>query len=220
VLAFENRIYLENEPYAWSWAAAAFVYGHPAYRERFREAMKRPAYHDFNEKLGQAYAGDSRQLHEEWQVFVAELAHGYDFARTRLDFSAARFTPRADMPVKLTIAADRGWQNTGVRLEAGARYQLTASGQYTLADEPKPWVSEPNGVTIRYHRGLPLGILLAVVRPDETAQGPSPFFKPDAIGPGSAIEPKETGTLYLRINDFAGELADNTGTAEVTVSRE
>ena len=173
--------------------------------------MKKPAYADFNEQLSAVYASDSRQLHEEWQVFVGELVHGYDFARTRLDFSPAKFTPRADMPVKLTVAADRGWQNTGVRLEAGVRYKLTATGQYTLAGEPKPWISEPNGVTIRYHRGLPLGILLAVVRPEDSQQGPSPFFKPDVIGLGATIEPEQTGTLYLRINDFAGELADNTG---------
>jgi hypothetical protein len=182
--------------------------------------MKRPAYRDFNKMLGEAYGGDSRQLHEEWQVFVSELSHGYDFARTRLDFSPAKFTPRADMPVKLTIAADRGWQNTGVRLESGRQYKLTAGGQYTLAAEPKPWISEPNGVTIRYHRGLPLGVLLAVVRPEESLQGPSPFFKPEVIGLGATIEPKHTGTLYLRINDFAGELADNSGSAEVAVALE
>ena len=90
----------------------------------------------------------------------------------------------------------------------------------SLATNPKPWISEPNGVTIRYHRGMPLGILLAVVRPSETVQGPSSFFKPDVIGIGATIEPKQPGTLYLRINDFAGELADNSGAAEVVIVAE
>ncbi len=40
------------------------------------------------------------------------------------------------------------------------------------------------------------------------------------IGLNAIIEPKHTGTLYLRINDFAGELADNRGAANVTVSTE
>jgi hypothetical protein len=220
VLAFKNRVYLENGPYAWSWAAAAFLYGHPAYRDRFRALVKRPAYGDFNEIFKQAYARDSQALVEEWQVFVSELAHGYDFERTQLDFSPAKTAPTTDMPLKLDITADRGWQNTGLRLEAGKRYQVTAGGQYTLAIEPKPWISEPGGVTIRYHRGLPLGILLAVVRPEEAVQGPSPFFNPQVIGLGAIIEPKQTGTLYLRINDFAGELADNSGAANVTVVAE
>ncbi len=163
VLALKNRVYLENGPYAWSWAAAAFLHGHPAYNDRFRALMKRPAYGDFQEGFKQAYARDSRALVEEWQVFVSELAHGYDFERTRLDLSPAKATITADKPVRFDVAADRGWQNTGLRVEAGKRVKLTAEGQFTLADDPKPWISEPNGVTIRYHRGLPLGILLAVV---------------------------------------------------------
>ncbi|MEX2140498.1 MAG: hypothetical protein WD894_14640 [Pirellulales bacterium] len=220
VLALKNRVYLDNGPYAWSWAAAAFLYGHPVYRDRFRALMKRPVYGDFNETFKQAYARDARPLGEEWQVFVSELAHGYDFERTRLDFSPAKTTPKAGAPMSLKVAADRGWQNTGLRLEANKRYALTASGRYTLATEPKPWLSEPGGVTIRYHRGLPLGILLAVVRPDEAGQGPSPFYSPHIVGLSATIEPKQTGTLYLRINDFAGELADNSGAAEVVVNAE
>ena len=220
VLALKNRVYLENGPYAWSWAAAAFLHGHPAYRDRFRALMKRPAYGDFNEGFKQVYARDARALAEEWQVFVSELAHGYDFERTQLDLSPAKTTVAADKPVRLNVAADRGWQNTAIRLEAGKRFKLAGEGQYTLADEPKPWISEPNGVTIRYHRGLPLGILLAVVRPEEAVEGPSPFFYPHVVGLEGIIEPKHTGTLYLRINDFAGELADNRGKAKVTVSVE
>jgi hypothetical protein len=220
VLALKNRVYLENEPYAWSWAAAAFLHGHPAYRDRFRALMKRPAYGDFQEIFTQAYARDSQAIVEEWQVFVSELAHGYDFERTRLDLSPAKATVAVDKPVGFDVAADRGWQNTGLRVEAGKRVKLTAEGKYTLADDPKPWVSEPNGVTIRYHCGLPLGILLAVVRPDAAVDGSSPFFYPQVIGPKAILEPKHTGTLFLRINDFAGELADNRGVAKVTVSVE
>jgi hypothetical protein len=220
VLALENRHYLENEPYAWSWAAAAFLYGHPEYRDRFRAMLKERARGDLNETLKQLYADDARQLGEEWQVFIGELAHGYDFERTRLDFAAVKAAVEVNKPAKVSIAADRGWQNTGLRLEAGKRYRLTAAGRYTLANVPKPWTSEPGGVTIRYHRGLPLGILLAVVRPEDTAAGPSPFFNPKVIGVGATIEPQQTGTLYLRINDFAGELADNAGATQVTVTVE
>jgi hypothetical protein len=218
VLALENRHYLENEPYAWSWAAAAFLHGHPVYRDRFRAMLKERARGDLNEQLKQIYAEDARRLGEEWQVFIGELAHGYDFERTRLDFAPATAAPDVSKPTKVSIAADRGWQNTGLRLDAGKRFKLTAAGRYTLAGVPKPWTSEPGGVTIRYHRGLPLGILLAVVRPEESAGGPSPFFNPQVIGLGATIEPQHTGTLYLRINDFAGELADNSGAAEVTVA--
>jgi hypothetical protein len=218
VLALENRHYLENEPYAWSWTAAAFLYGHPAYRDRFRAMLKERARGELNDQLKEVYAEDARQLGEEWQVFIGELAHGYDFERTRLDFAPAKMPLEANKPAKVSISADRGWQNTGLRLEAGKQYKLTAAGRYTLAKVPAPWTSEPGGVTIRYHRGMPLGIVLAVVRPQEAAAGPSPFFNPQVIGLGATIGPRQTGTLYLRINDFAGELADNSGAAEVSVT--
>jgi hypothetical protein len=153
-------------------------------------------------------------------VFVHDISHGYDFQRTRLNLAPARATVRSGTSVKLIVAADHGWQNTGLLLEAGQRYTLKATGQYTLASEPKPWVSEPNGVTIRYCRGLPLGILLAAVQGDEGQEGQSPFLRPQVIGAGASVEPKQSGTLYLRVNDFAGELADNTGSADVEVASE
>jgi hypothetical protein len=219
VLALENRHYLKNEPYAWSWAAAAFLYGHPAYRDRFRAIMKQPVHGDLNGQLKGAYAADAQDLAEEWRVFVCELSHGYDFERTRLNLTPARAMVKPDTPVNVVVAADRGWQNTGLRLDGGQGYKLTATGQFTLANEPKPWVSEPGGVTIRYCRGLPLGILLAAIRPDEKQATGSTFCKPEAISQIARIQPQQSGTLFLRVNEFAGELADNRGTIEVTIER-
>ena len=220
ILALSNRSYLENEPYAWSWAAAAFLYNHPAYRDRFRALMKQPASSDFNERLKASYVSDGRALSEEWQVFVSELSHGYDFERMRLDLADAKTSPQPAAPATVAIAADRGWQSTGLLLEAGKQYRLTASGQYQIGADRKPWISEANGVTIRYHRGLPLGILLAAVRPTERDSAISPFFEPQVIGLSGTIMPQQAGTLYLRINDFAGELADNQGSAKVVVTTE
>ena len=66
------------------------------------------------------------------------------------------------------IAADRGWQSSGVWLEAGKTYHVAASGRYQIAvekngDGEKAWSCEPGGVTIEYHDGRPLGELLGAV---------------------------------------------------------
>ncbi|MBI3462333.1 MAG: hypothetical protein HY000_04635 [Planctomycetes bacterium] len=37
ILAFDNRAHARVEAYAWCWGAAAFLDGHPRYRERFRQ---------------------------------------------------------------------------------------------------------------------------------------------------------------------------------------
>ena len=63
----------------------------------------------------------------------------------------------------IQVAADRGWQSTGLLLERGRKYRFEAEGRYQIARDPQVWWCEPNGVTIRYHGGLPLGILLGAV---------------------------------------------------------
>jgi hypothetical protein len=218
VFGLKNAAFSKVEPYAWTWATAAFLYEHPRYRERFRRLMRSRAGDNFNDILREAYADDNPRLAVEWQVFMADLAHGYDFGRTQLDLTEGKRLARGDS-IAITIAADRGWQNTGVLVEAGKHYKLVAAGRYQLATAPKPWISEPNGVTIRYHGGRPLGTLMAVVNSDDPAGGSS-LVKPDVVGTGTTLVPKATGTLFLKINDSPGELGDNAGAAHVVISRE
>lgn len=232
VLDLENRNYSVNESYAWSWAATAFLAQHPRYRERFLGLMKTRARRDFNDRLRAAYAKDGRELAEEWISFTADLAYGYDFERTQLDFTPGRPLP-ADAPAKLTVAADRGWQNSGLRLEAGKTYRITARGRYQLATDPRPWISEPGGVTLRYYRGRPLGLLIAALRtepagpavPEPRTLNPEPssalsFVDPLAVGLEATVTPARSGTLYLRINDSPAELGDNAGQAEIEIEVE
>ena len=99
----------------------------------------------------------------------------------------------------------------------------------TTRDESVVWWCEPGGVTIRYHRGSPLGILQAVILPEPSKaslRGDSPIgqgrpgrlLKPIDIGAADAMTADVTGTLYLRVNDSPGELSDNRGQIEVTIS--
>jgi hypothetical protein len=162
------------------------------------------------------YKKDWAQLNEEWQVYIANLKYGYDFERMRIDFRPGKPLPKAGRDVD--VAADRGWQSSGIVLEAGKTYQLTASGRYQVAGDPQPWPCEPGGVTLRYYYGQPLGILLAAVRNDRARPGEtSGLTRPIVIGRGGTITPDITGTLYLRINDSAGKLNDNSGKLTVTV---
>ncbi len=147
---------------------------------------------------------------------MADLEYGYDFQRTVIDFTPGRKLP--ERGAEVAVAADRGWQNSGLRLESGVTYWLRASGRYQLAREPRVWWSEPNGVSIRYYHGQPLGILLAAVRPDHAEpNAPSALIRPIVVGFGAELTPKVSGTLYLRINVSAGELGEAAGSAKVEV---
>jgi hypothetical protein len=233
----------ETEYYAWCWALATLLDRHPRYQERFRELVEHVREADFNKRFFQSFSADWQALCEEWQLMMANLEYGDDVPRSAVDFSPAKLSlrPLGEESVRaVTIAADRGWQNTGLHLEAGVAYHLTASGRYQVAigsplplgegqgvravetsHHPKIWWSEPGGVSIRYYQGRPLGILLAAVRPDQPPQGSvSALLHPTVIGLGATLTPTESGTLFLKINDSSGELSDNAGTLNVELRQQ
>ena len=111
-----------------------------------------------------------------------------------------------------------------MRVEAGKSYDVTATGSFQIATEQRngqavTWPCEPGGVTIDYHDGRPLGILLgAIDSRDKPVAGANPTFaNPVAIGLHTTLKPTVSGTLYLRVNDSASSLDDNRGTIRVKI---
>jgi hypothetical protein len=217
--------FIDNGSYAWCWAYAAFLDGHPKYRTRFRALQKQVRNAKFNDEFRKAYRVDLPNLGREWLVFAHELEYGTDVARTTIDFRPGR--PLASgAKGTATIAADHGWQSSGIRLEAGKTYRVRATGRYQIAAQSdatgaaKPWPCEPGGITIRYYRGKPLGMLVGAIEPDVLPLGATPpMLEPITVGADTTITPKTTGTLYLRVNDSNGELADNAGSLTVEVAQ-
>lgn len=215
--AFDSSAHRQNEPYGWCWAAAAFLDGHPRYHRRFRQMFKDVRKPDFAAEFARRFDTDAPLLAEEFQVYLANLDYAYDIPRMQLDLTAGEALPREGRTVE--IAADRGWQSSGIQLRAGQSYRITGSGRFQVADRPRPWISEASGVTIRYVNGLPLGTLLAAVRPDDfdPTTATTPLARPIPVGTSGTLTPEHVGTLYLRINDAPGELADNAGKLSVRV---
>ena len=220
VVEYGQHAHLDVEPYAWCWAAATLLDRHPRYQERFRQLHKRVLEPDFSDRFRKEIVGDDWDaLAEQWQVFIADLEYGHDIPGTIVDFTPGQ--PPADAGMSVRVAADRGWQNSGLRLRAGVTYRLRASGRYQVADQPQIWWCEPGGVSIRYYKGRPLGVLLAAVRPEQPpVAGPSALIRPIVVGLGKTLTPRQTGTLFLRINDSAGELDDNSGELAVQIRPE
>lgn len=220
ILSIDNRTdQLDSETYAWCWAAAKFLDSHPRYRQRFRELQQQVADAKFNQQVQRSFAADWNELAAEWQAYLATLDYGYDIERMAIDFE--RGTPLEGRSRQIDIAADRGWQSSGVWLDAGKSYELTASGRYQIASQriggvERPWPCEPGGVTIEYHDGRPLGMLLGAIVPEDGDD--ASFLEPWAIGLGTTITPKVSGTLYLRVNDSAARLGDNRGRLTITIA--
>ncbi len=220
VMNFPAQAFLKNNAYAWAWALSAFLDGSSRYQQAFGDLRGSVQQGDaiFNAKTRHFFEGKWMFMLDEWQIYLTEMEHHYDLEAMAIDFS----TPlqiKGDRAV-VDVESTAGWQNTGLRLNSGQTYSLTASGRVQLAEEPEVWWSEPNGISIRYHLGMPRGLLLAVIRPEREAfDRESIFLRPIGIGPGKDLTIKKSGTLYLRINDSPGELLDNDGTYQVIVQR-
>lgn len=221
VLNYPRDLNSDVESYGWSWAAAMLLQAYPEYDGAFFAAARdgRDSGPNFNVKLRRTLQSDWPVIAARWRLMCHDLDYGFDWAREKVAVSI-RDRLWNGQPLTVTVAANQGWQSIGVRLRPGMRIKLTPSGQVTLADQPKPWISEPAGVTIRYHRGRPLGQLLAVivpnVPPDSDTMAP---LDVQAIVKPTALAIKEHCWLLFRVNDYVGELGDNRGAYTVQIDR-
>jgi hypothetical protein len=214
VLEVDNRRQLDTEHYAWTWALAAMLDGTPAFREEFRTLKQYVADSDFNDKFKAALGGKRGLVNQQWAAFVDQLDYGYDVERMALALQpAAKLSAN-----EISIAADRGWQATGWKLEAGKSYRVTATGQFQIANDGQPWPCEPNGVTIEYHDGQPLGALLGAIASMKPSEGDPSFAAPILIGSAAVIQPKSDGVLCLRVNDSPAKLGDNAESVDVKIA--
>lgn len=216
ITSFSVEDFTKVESYAWCWALCRFLDSHPKYRDRFRKIAGELVTVPFRQNMATLYAADMKQLQTEWLLFAANVELGFDFERAQVEFRPGRPLGKS---AAATVHSDRGWQSSEILVEAGRQYRVTATGQFTLANHPKPWISEANGVSIRYARGRPLGQLQASVLAADAGDGPPgvSMLREVALGNEAVFEAVESGTLYLRVNDAWGELADNHGSLSVTV---
>ena len=217
----------QDEPptdYAWVWCFGFLLDNHPQYRETYRDMAKWLTFADFSNRFYLQLADHWGELQIEWLGLLDELQYGYDVPRIVIEQQEPPLGQPLTSSMAFDVDASRGWQNSGVALEMGQTYRITANGQYQLGDSPKVWYAEPNGVTFRYHKGQPVGLLIGAVVPiglfdtdEEIPPKSVPFLSPILIGTGIELTPQQSGILYLRINDSPAELGDNKGTCRVEI---
>lgn len=212
IFQYDDRAHRVVEPYGWCWAAALFFDRHPATQLVFRRlARQTPTLgSELAERLQQELRPVWLELQEDWQLLVAEADYGYDVARAAIVRQPTAPLPASGGTVKLVV--DRGWQSTGWQLTAGQSYRIRARGRYQIAQSPEVWECEPNGITLTYHQQMPAGIVQAAIRPDQwEANRLTPLARPISVGLERILDAPVSGTLYIRINEPSGRLADNRG---------
>jgi hypothetical protein len=232
VMAYQPDLRGDVESYGWSWAAAMLLSTYPEYRDAMRRAAARGRNEGpgFNRKLRQDLRTDWPILAARWRLMCHDLDYGFDWSREQVTLSAR--DPKWDgKPIRMEVSASRGWQSTGVRIPGRAKLRVSASGRVTLARTSKPWISEPAGITYQYHRGRPLGQLLLAVLPN-AHDAEATTIKPLAVraigldavqdqtsaGQEARLQIDAYSWLLFRVNDHVGDLGDNTGAYQVTIT--
>lgn len=217
IIRYNHEEFLKNRPYGWSWGAVAFLDQHPLTQAAFRKLrMHTRMTGGFSERLTNELGDVWPQVSEQWQIFITDLDYGYRFDASVIDYRPGK--PLAGGEATFMLSSEKGWQSSEIELIAGTTYEITAAGRYQIKQGPPAWQAEPGGVTLEYYRGQPLGILVGAVRPENPdAFGQSPLAFPQPFGLEHEITPRQTGTLYLKINENPADLHDNQAMVTVTI---
>lgn len=207
VMSISNREALSVDAYAWCWALAQFLDSHPEYSEPFGKLKRQVQNPEFNERFRRLFHKDWDDLEFNWQAYLHSLDYGYDPQR----MAVGQAIPHENYA---EIVADRGWQQLPGKLRRGQTYRIISKGRFDLARDGETWPSEPNGVTLEYHDSHPLGMLLGTLRSEKHRDE---FAKPIEIGLRTTITPEDDSILYLRLNNWPGELSRSKGSVAVKV---
>lgn len=214
-----NFLY-NNEEYAWSWALCQFFDKHPVYGSPFRELAQHMHGDGFSKKIQEMLGDDYAKVNDDWMLFARNLQPGYDFQNAAVTFTSGE-SLQPDSSVTAVVNSQKGWQSSGIHVEQGIVYEVSATGRFTLAQKPKPWESTADGISFQYFKGQPLGRLIMMIQPDPDMKltHPNSILKEYPLGAHASWMAPVSGTVYFRLNDAWNSLADNRGEVEVTLQR-
>jgi hypothetical protein len=211
-----DNTFLADSKYAQAWALVWLIRTHPELQPHFAplaEARSRQQFAEAEAKASEAVWHEASVI---WPLLVDSLIEGFDVERS---FPVAARTvdnrPNRSDGWTVDVRADREWQDSGVMAAEGDQIIVSCRGRYVMHDQPKDWESEPQGITIDYFRGRPLGEITGML---VSTDGQKSSLR-IPIGTGRSLKAPFAGKLWLQINDSAASRADNRGVAQVQIQR-
>jgi len=163
-----------------------------------------------NRAIGLAAEYERARQHEKAAAVYGEilkLVPAHAKAREMLD-KIREHDAGANRTV-FTVHANRDWQDTGIRVEAGKPFRLAATGKWTFNMKHE---LGPEGMDIpEVLRDFKLGSLIGVI-----GGGDPKKIKPFYIGAGTEMVAGESGPLLVRMHD--SDTSDNLGRITLEMS--
>jgi hypothetical protein len=214
VLYPTDNQFISDLRYAQAWALVWLLRTHPELTHRFAVINRVRSGRDFQNAFRTIDKATLERLAVVWLLMLDSLEEGFDQKRSFPELDPDWKSLRPGSPkTTLQIAADRGWQSSGIEAATELTLELTATGRCTVHDQPSPWVSEPQGITISYHRQRPLGELTAIVIPRTTTEPARRI----PIGRTASITLPANSELWLQVNDSEATRGENSGHYEVQI---
>jgi len=191
--------------YTWRYALCQMLLDNPNYADRFRALAVALMEGQPGVSFESVYGPVSREVAFEFEQFLTHVGNGYraDLTAWPWKVKQRKLAPGGLGRAKVKGAA--GWQASGVEVEAGAVYVITAEGAWRMAADAEPTGPEGNAAG----RGRLAGALYA----DFTLSTEIP------LGSHSSWIAPADGLLMLRAADAWTELGDNDGTLSITIRR-
>ncbi|MCA9063482.1 MAG: hypothetical protein KDA96_10500 [Planctomycetaceae bacterium] len=212
VLNPPSSVFIRDDQYAHAWAACWMMFNLPALSREAAGLRSVRSARDFQDWQTAASA-QHRQTLQWWPLVLDGLTEGSDPAALVTPAGHAA-TPISGDTVSCRIEAPQGWQSTGVLLSRNRSVTIEATGEAVVNETTRPWHSEPDGITIRYHRGLPVGTLVGMVVSDDGRFASRRF----RVGSRRTLSSPEAGHLWLQVNESAADRTNNQGGYQVTIS--
>lgn len=205
----EGPLARSEDRYAWWWALSWMLANHPEYVDEWKALCHVRGADDFHQQTDKLIDQLSDRLAVDWLLFAESLSEHFDSSRSLpLHREIASASPE-----QFALLAGRGWQDTGCSMQAGDTITIECSGECVVEQSTAPWVSQPNGITLEYNQGRPLGEVVAVfVNGDEGW-----ISRRIAIGNQRTLTVTQPGQLWLQINDDAGMRSNNSGSYSVAI---
>lgn len=122
------------ENYAWRWALCHLLANNDNYAKRFRP-LGLSLLQNTGGSFEQTYGSMAEEIAFEYRFFLEHLDNGLRADLIAWKWGTKFQVPRPGRPLISKISARGGWQPSRVKVEAGGTYDVTATGQWSVAEE-------------------------------------------------------------------------------------
>lgn len=200
------------QAYAWRWALCYMMVNNPNYSQRFYrlgDLIMRP---NTQVSFYSEFADVAAEVSFEYDQFVRHMGNGYQQELCSWDWKTKVNPVAGDRWRKCDVEARRGWQASGVKVEAGQSYEVMTQGQWAVGSGE---TVSPNGDETGRGR-LVAAVLVRVEGQGETP----PKYELSAeipLGEQIRFNAPVTGHLVLRCQEALTQIGDNEGEIKVAI---